>query len=167
MHKKFCGKCNLYLDISLFKKVMTKKMLDRYTDGYYWCCSQCFKTIEWKYDKSHQFNRKMRRRDKLARRFIAVKQTYGLSETEYVDKINDQQNKCAICRSKDEGKVLCVDHDHKTNKVRGLLCGRCNVGLGNLKDSIQILQSAIEYLQKYSIADCDSLNKGEINKTNA
>ena len=64
-------------------------------------------------------------------------------------KIDEQKNMCAICGRKDESKVLCVDHDHKTGTIRGLLCNGCNVGLGNLKDDIQILQSAIAYLHKY------------------
>ena len=42
---------------------------------------------------------------------------------------------------------LVIDHNHKTGKVRGLLCGSCNTGIGLLKDSPDVLDAAIEYLQ--------------------
>lgn len=44
--------------------------------------------------------------------------------------------------------VKNVDHCHETNKIRGLLCGKCNTLLGNAADSIEILEASIEYLQK-------------------
>lgn len=64
-----------------------------------------------------------------------------------------QDSKCAICgRSGGTGLTngtrLHVDHDHKTNKIRGLLCGSCNVGLGHFRDRKDLLQIAINYLQE-------------------
>jgi len=56
-----------------------------------------------------------------------------------------QEGKCYIC--KDEYPVLQIDHDHKTGKVRGLLCRRCNIALGMLKDSNESLNRAIAYLK--------------------
>ncbi len=65
-----------------------------------------------------------------------------------------QDGKCAICHRKPRGmsnsrQRLVVDHDHKTGKIRGLLCGACNVGLGHFDDSPKTLKSAIEYLKKH------------------
>jgi hypothetical protein len=60
----------------------------------------------------------------------------------------DQEGKCAICKEPETTRVLSIDHCHKTNKVRGLLCQRCNLGLGNFLDSRGNLQSAIDYLHK-------------------
>jgi hypothetical protein len=63
-----------------------------------------------------------------------------------------QNHKCAIC--KDEcltGRQLAVDHDHKTGKVRGLLCMECNIGLGKFKDSTDRLMKAIKYIVKNSV----------------
>jgi len=60
-----------------------------------------------------------------------------------------QNHRCAIC--KDEcptGRQLAVDHDHKTGKIRGLLCMECNIGLGKFKDSVDLLSKAISYLNK-------------------
>ena len=62
---------------------------------------------------------------------------------------NSKNNKCAICGREFNDKLKAfVDHDHITNKVRGLLCTHCNTLLGMSKDSIEILNKAIEYLQK-------------------
>lgn len=150
MEKKFCPECNLYLDITKFKKLTTKGSLERYPDGYYWCCSECYKAKEWVYRAGEEpNNRKARRRDKRARRIISVESVYGLLEQEYLEKIREQENLCAICHKKDEGKVLCIDHNHKSGEVRGLLCHNCNIGLGNFKDNPEILEAAIGYLKKY------------------
>lgn len=151
MKNKFCSECNLWLSIERFKKLTSRSALKRNPDGYYWCCDDCYKSKTWIFPLGEEpTNRKFRRRDKSARRIASVNSTYGLSESSYKELIEVQNNLCAICGKKDEGKVLCVDHDHKTGQVRGLLCNNCNIGLGNLKDDIQIFQSAIEYLHKYS-----------------
>lgn len=155
---KYCSECNSWLQIEEFKKLTTKSALRHNPDGYYWCCSTCYKRKTWVFDVDDEpNNRQARRRDKRARRVESIEYKYGLSEVEYAALISKQNNLCAVCGEKQERKVLCVDHDHKTGKVRGLLCGNCNVGLGNFRDNIRILQSAIGYL-KSSI-------DGEVEKT--
>jgi len=79
---------------------------------------------------------------------------FGLDEEQYNKILLQQNNCCAICKtdighySKSNKKCrLAVDHDHKTGKVRGLLCNSCNRALGLLKDSITNLHSAIVYLK--------------------
>ena len=59
----------------------------------------------------------------------------------------NQNNKCLICGNEQDGKDLAIDHCHTTNKVRGLLCNSCNLGLGCFKDNLDILASAIKYLE--------------------
>lgn len=59
-----------------------------------------------------------------------------------------QKSVCAICKKKDETRRLSVDHCHKTYKVRGLLCHKCNTSLGGFKDNIVYLKRAIKYLTK-------------------
>ena len=78
-----------------------------------------------------------------------LKFRYGITIEEY-DRILELQNFCcAICNTHgdDLTKRLVVDHCHETNNVRGLLCPSCNRGLGLLKDSEDILESAIKYLE--------------------
>lgn len=61
-----------------------------------------------------------------------------------------QEGKCAICGTTQYiNKDWCADHNHITNQPRGLLCGRCNAGLGYFKDNPEYLQSAINYLNKW------------------
>lgn len=61
-----------------------------------------------------------------------------------------QQAQCAVC-----GKVFCgddcIDHNHNTNQLRGLLCSGCNLGIGHLKDSMEVCHNAVKYLEKYNI----------------
>ena len=66
-----------------------------------------------------------------------------------------QNNKCAVCNTDriELKRNLCVDHDHVTLKVRGLLCDTCNRSLGLLKDNIEILKSAIKYLENNLVVE--------------
>jgi len=73
-----------------------------------------------------------------------LKKCYGITAEQY-NKMTDKQNgQCAICGRGD--KKLQVDHDHSTGTVRGLLCGGCNLGIGHLCDSPDLLQKAAGYL---------------------
>ena len=85
-------------------------------------------------------------------RWWHIKKHYGLSQSAYKIMFAGQVGRCAICHDPLEktGKLkwaCAVDHDHKTGKVRGLLCHYCNLGLGSFKDSITSLQAAVEYLR--------------------
>jgi hypothetical protein len=66
-----------------------------------------------------------------------------MTEADYDALLVAQGGCCAICR---ERQAFVVDHDHATGAVRGLLCNRCNTGLGHLGDSPILLLRAIEYL---------------------
>jgi len=80
-----------------------------------------------------------------AERAIQRKSTYGLNEEEFDLLWTTQGGLCAICRGR-MGKV-CVDHNHKTGKVRGLLCNHCNIGIGALKDDPEVITRAEEYVR--------------------
>ena len=73
---------------------------------------------------------------------------YGITKEQYEQMHKNQNGVCAICKSTEKtGRKLAIDHDHETNKVRGLLCTKCNNGLGNFKDSKENLQAALNYLE--------------------
>lgn len=79
-----------------------------------------------------------------------LRSKFGLSVSDYYKILAEQNNVCKICGSPDpksKHMVFHVDHDHNTGKIRGLLCGNCNLALGNAKDSIVILKSMIQYLE--------------------
>ena len=91
-------------------------------------------------------------RDKYRTRRAYLKRMFGITLEDYEFMVKSQDDCCSICgkhRTKN-GRRLAVDHCHITGKVRGLLCSHCNKALGTFKDSINILNKAIEYLQKES-----------------
>lgn len=74
---------------------------------------------------------------------------YNIAQENYNELLTNQQNSCAICKEKFTEKIKPkIDHDHKTGKVRGLLCHNCNTGLGHFKDNIKFLEATIKYLKK-------------------
>lgn len=59
-----------------------------------------------------------------------------------------QDRRCAICDVRKDPLGLVIDHNHTTRKVRGLLCSACNTGIGLLKDSPDVLEVALQYLEE-------------------
>jgi len=89
------------------------------------------------------------------RKELHLRTSYKLSMPDYKQLLQEQEGRCAICRQIETAlyrdgsvKALSVDHDHKTGKVRGLLCLHCNQGLGRFFDSKDLLKKATEYLDK-------------------
>lgn len=80
----------------------------------------------------------------------ALKHLYGLSWEEFEALLEKQKGVCAICGTTREG-TLGVDHDHKTGKVRGLLCKLCNRGIGIFEKDPGTLQRAIDYLKAHGV----------------
>ena len=75
--------------------------------------------------------------------------TYGIYERDFNALLKSQGNKCAICESDDPaGKNWHIDHDHSKDymDIRGILCGRCNVMIGQARDNTDTLRKAIKYL---------------------
>ena len=92
-----------------------------------------------------------RKREWERQRKTTMKRLYGIDGDQYRQMLADQDFCCAICkRHKDEStRELAVDHDHDTGKVRGLLCLKCNVGLGSFGDDIGRMKAATAYLEAH------------------
>lgn len=73
---------------------------------------------------------------------------YGISLKEYDEMFDKQNGRCAICgKHQDEFKKrLFIDHCHKTKKIRGLLCDKCNRGIGFFNDDVETIRKALIYL---------------------
>jgi hypothetical protein len=82
---------------------------------------------------------------------IELKTLYGITHQDYLDMLEAQNGRCKICGTDTPGGkgTFHVDHCHNSNKVRGLLCHKCNVGLGHFNDNISLLSAAILYLNKH------------------
>lgn len=82
--------------------------------------------------------------------------SYGLTVEEYASLLDLQGGVCAVCgkeeteRTKGSLRRLCVDHDHLTGAVRGLLCNSCNTALGKFNDDRALLVAAVKYLEAFT-----------------
>lgn len=121
-------------------------------------CEGC-KLAASRYRKAYSLKNRDRinalKREAIKRRSIERKRdenlryTHGITVDDYNRMLSSQGGVCAICKSNQWGgrwNTPCVDHNHKSGKVRGLLCLMCNRGIGNFKDNPKILETAIRYL---------------------
>lgn len=96
------------------------------------------------YEKQHRDHEKVREE--------AWRRRYGITRADYNNMLAAQKSCCAICGTTEIGRGhthFHVDHNHATGKVRGLLCDKCNRGLGYFNDAANILKAAYLYLEKY------------------
>lgn len=103
------------------------------------------RTHYWKHRE--QILAKKREKRKASPAKSRLKQ-YNLSIEAYNSMLRSQNECCKIC-NKPSKYGLCIDHDHKSGKVRGLLCNRCNLGVGHFYDDIQTLENAVLYLKQH------------------
>lgn len=139
LKRKNCPDCKESLKRDSFNKDRTQY------DGLCSYCKKCKRTRSKKYRadrsehyKNYEFVRGLRR-------------NYNMTLEDYERIYKEQDGKCAICDKREEEfkRKLHVDHDHKTGFIRGLLCTKCNPGLGYFEDSIEKLELAITYLNKF------------------
>jgi len=81
-----------------------------------------------------------------------LKAVYGITREHYDSLRQDQHYCCAICGIHEKhakNATLCVDHNHDTGEVRGLLCHKCNVAIGLLQDNHEFCLNASQYLKEY------------------
>lgn len=81
------------------------------------------------------------------RKRLRTLKSFGLSIDDEERLIKTQNNKCAICGGPKDRKWFDIDYDHETGQVRGLLCSRCNKGIGLLGDCVEGLERALNYLK--------------------
>jgi hypothetical protein len=113
-------------------------------------CKECMRK-----DHLNRYHNKGGKELQAKRSFKNNLKKYSLTPEEYYKLLEDQEGKCKICKSEESHRTgtsykLFVDHCHRTKKVRGLLCHHCNVGLGHFKDSVNLLETAKEYLNEHS-----------------
>ena len=123
-------------------------------------CRSCEHIARVEYGKKHADRQNRNRRmapNKFANyRKHNLKKAYGLTVEQYDVLLESQGGKCAICRADNNGIAVsgrqihfAVDHDHNTGRVRGLLCTKCNHGLGEFRDNVERLHAAIQYLERH------------------
>lgn len=113
-------------------------------DGLRGECKKCSYIITSQYQKNNP--EKMKATDLRYR----LKHKYKITAEEYYQLGETYNWCCAICRQNVLKETLAIDHDHKTGKVRGLLCRSCNHGLGNFKDNPKLLERASGYISLFT-----------------
>ena len=114
--------------------------------------AQRFSTIKKsKLEQMQSDKRTLHRRNYLIKKNGGISRELKIFElSPYEFMLEKQGGVCAICKNKcSTGRALAIDHDHETKKVRGLLCGKCNRGLGLFNDSSGRLFAAASYLAQY------------------
>lgn len=139
METKQCQRCKQHLPLSMYGKLSSSK------DGFNYRCKPC----------ANQANKESAARnpDRLAtsKRNSWLQRNYGIDNDEYDRMVREQDDKCGCCGTADKGtnrSYWCVDHDHQTGVVRGLLCATCNKSIGQLGDTVEALERALAYLKK-------------------
>lgn len=133
---KICSKCKIEKPKTDFHKRTNRPC------GVRSQCKECYS----KYPK------KLKRREGYMRQYDLNK-SYGLTCNDYEIMLEIQKGCCKICKrhlnevSNKRKKALCVDHCHNTNVIRGLLCDKCNRGIGLFNDSPELLKIAKLYLE--------------------
>ena len=134
---KTCSSCR---EVKYFKDFSKNKSKP---DGYHNQCKKC----RAQYSPPKKVKEKNRQRLRAWNR----KKMSGFTQEDYEQKLIEQDGKCAICKTDNPGKMdWCADHCHKTGHKRGLLCRKCNAGLGHFNDDPELITKAIEYLATYS-----------------
>ena len=111
--------------------------------------------IRWRYQNDVVYRHRFRLRTVFIRLGL-TRSRHALNATDavglYEGILGAQGGACAICRAdtpRVDRSLFCLDHDHDSGRVRGLLCVKCNVGLGTFQDDPKVLQAAIDYLKEH------------------
>jgi hypothetical protein len=136
VYSRVCSKCGLLKPIEEFH--FRGKNGDRRTD-----CKVCMETARRRRRKLHPES--CRGLYERQGRSSMLKAKFGLTVADYEEMLAGQNGACKIC-GKTTRKRLAVDHDHETGEVRGLLCHRCNMGLGLFDDNPLLLLRASRHV---------------------
>lgn len=129
---RWCPECEIVKPISEFPRNRAS------TTGYGGYCKPCHNakgkaTYQRLYGGTREYH--LRRR-------------YGITGADFDAMVEAQGGTCTVCDQKPEH----VDHDHKTGKVRGILCFNCNQALGNVRDDLAVLQRLMDYLRRHRLS---------------
>lgn len=154
---KRCSKCKKEKSLSKFYKNKNKK------DGLDYWCKECKKDYRWNHreetnerckkyrqehrEKAREYAQEYARKypERIRKQWLKYK--YGLTPKQHLQMYADQNGCCAICKRTVPYDRIFIDHNHKTGKVRGLLCQKCNAALGMINEKIRILKSMIRYIE--------------------
>jgi len=103
---------------------------------------------KWRYASAKHRSTRQEQIKAYGRSYQWKKIGLDITEEDYQVMLENQSGLCGICRRPNGGRRFHVDHNHDTGFIRGLLCHKCNLGIGNLDDSILLLESALKYMKE-------------------
>lgn len=138
METRTCSCCGETKPITDFHWHYKSKGIRRFT------CKVCRSKVERERQMTPEY--------KKHRRNYNLSKAYGITAEEYENKLKHQNFGCAICGKPSDlfTRKLAVDHCHTTGKIRDILCGPCNTGLGSFQDDPELLKKAAEYIRKHN-----------------
>lgn len=143
--KSYCISCAPLVQRELYEQCEKCKLWHK--KGQHSRCHTDLTCIVCGVDGAHNpmFSEKICLKCKENERLRGAVKKYGMTVEQFEDLFQKQGGKCAICKLTSKRR-LAIDHDHKTGRVRGLLCVTCNLGIGNFQDNPDTLVSAAAYL---------------------
>ena len=152
--QKKCNQCHNVKSVGSFYKKDSERL-------WHICKSCCLdnaklrrktdlKWVTYQREKSKEYRQKNPIKFKEIVRNSTLKKKYGITSDQYRVLLESQGYKCKICGSetaKGYGSFH-VDHDHKTGRIRGLLCQGCNTSIGKFQDNPKLLRRAADYLEE-------------------
>lgn len=162
--RKTCTKCQEAKHSNAFYKGENQCKACRYAASRAYRAAHPEKVREWekRHRERHREARKKSVRDWQQRnrshtRAYNLRRNFGITPEEYDRLRASQAGRCAICGQPETMKSrkghplpLCVDHDHTSGKIRGLLCNSCNIAIGNLRDDPGRCLAAANYLEHHN-----------------
>lgn len=152
----YCGKCRKWRSERYSSKKRCKDCGKKLDYGYkFHRCPKCRKGKE----SPAEYMRTWRKENPDKYQNSTLQRRYGISYVIAQDLYKSQDGKCAICDeeippldspNKNRYYFAHIDHNHKTNRVRALLCPQCNYLIGNCKEDVSVLEKAIQYLRIHS-----------------
>lgn len=110
-----------------------------------WCQNHPESCKRWR--TNYYQNNKQKEKNRSRNKHLISK--YNITLEHFTNLLKLHNNKCSICNIEFSEKIYpCIDHNHETGKIRGILCSKCNTALGFFKDSRDLLKKAVGYLNK-------------------
>jgi len=145
--KKRCKRCKRKLPLDSFHVARSSNNGRNYPYSY---CKQCQRKNVREFFATPAGKRLIRSRN--------LKRDFGITVAQYDAMVEAQNGRCAICKGAEQHispytktvRRLSLDHNHRTGKLRGLLCSLCNRRIGLFNEDLQLLRAAISYLQQHA-----------------
>lgn len=149
---KICSKCK-----KEYPATIDYFFKDKYCpSGFRYWCKKCTRITTQERNQKPKFKNRRKKYEenpkvKKRRKELHLKRKYNMTTEQKKEKYLEQNGCCAICEQPVSFDKIHIDHDHKTNRNRDLLCVKCNLGIGLFDENPNLLIKAGIYLEKHNV----------------